>query len=288
MNGECAVVIATYNRCAVLQETLEALSHLPAKPKIIVADNASTDATEAVCKRFGARVLLLKMRRNIGAAARTVGAREAGTPFVAFCDDDCVWLPGALDRAVERLHAHPDVAILNGRVLVGDGDKTDPACEAMRACADDTSLPGVPIVYFMAGASIARTSAFLAAGGYHHRYFIGAEESLLSLDLAAQGWRLWYCDDLLIRHRPSPVNRDAKARTRLVVRNRLWTVLLRCSVPTALAVVARYVRMAPRDPIAREALREAFAALPWIVRERRTIPRALEQRVRALEHARAQ
>jgi hypothetical protein len=46
--------------------------------------------------------------------------------------------------------------------------------------------------------------------------------------------------------------------------------------------------MAQRDPAARQALREAFAALPWILRERRPIPRALEQRVRALEHARAQ
>jgi GT2 family glycosyltransferase len=285
MNEECAIVIATYNRCAVLKETLEALYELRTKPRIVVADNASTDATEAVCKRFGARVLLLKMRRNLGAAARTVGAREAGTPFVAFCDDDCVWLPGALERAVERFQAYPDVAILNGRVLVGDGEKTDPACEAMRACADGARIPGVPIVYFMAGASIARTDAFLAAGGYHRRYFIGAEESLVSL--AAQGWRLWYCDDLLIRHRPSQVNRDAKARKRLVVRNRLWTVLLRCSLPTALTVLARYARMARRDPIAREALREALAGLPWIVRERRPIPRQLEQRVRALEHARA-
>jgi hypothetical protein len=54
-----------------------------------------------------------------------------------------------------------------------------------------------------------------------------------------------------------------------------------------LTVLARYARMARRDPIAREALREALAGLPWIVRERRPIPRQLEQRVRALEHARA-
>lgn len=285
-NGDCAIVIATYNRAPVLEQTLASLCELPEKPRIVVVDNASADDTERVCKQFGARVLLLMLRRNIGAAARTVGAREAGTPFVAFCDDDCVWLAGSLALAVERFNAHPDVAVLNGRVLVGNTGRTDPACQAMHA-VHNCEAPGSPIAFFMAGASIARTDAFLRAGGYHARYFIGAEESLLSLDLAAQGWRLCYCDDLLIRHTPSAMNRDAATRRRLVLRNRLWTVLLRCSLPTALAALARHARIARRDPIARRALTEAIAALPWIVRERRTIPKHLEQRIRALDAAHA-
>lgn len=288
VNGECAIVIATYNRAPVLAQTLTALCELPENPRILVADNASADDTERACKRFGSRVLLLKLRRNIGAAARTIGAREAGTPFVAFCDDDCVWLGGSLARAVERFNTHPDVAVLNGRVLIGNTGRTDPACEAMRAQHNRHQPPGPPIAFFMAGASIARTDAFLRAGGYHARYFIGAEESLLSLDLAAQGWRLCYCEDLVIRHTPSAMNRDAANRRRLELRNRLWTVLLRCSLPTALRALARHARIARRDPVARRALTEAIAALPWIVRERRTIPKQLEQRIRALDAAHAQ
>jgi GT2 family glycosyltransferase len=287
VNPQCSIVIATYNRCAVLRQTLSALCDLPARPRIVVVDNASTDDTENTCKAFGSRVLFLKLRRNIGAAARTIGVREAETPFVAFCDDDCVWLPGALERAVQRFMMYGDVAVLNARVLVGDGERTDPACEAMRTCATGSEDGGVPIVYFMAGASIVRTNAFLQAGGYNERYFIGAEESLLSLDLAAQGWRLWYCDDLLIRHKPSPLNRDSQTRRRLVLRNRLWTALLRFSLPAVLATLADHARMATRDPIVRAALGEALTALPWIVRERRAIPRQLERRVRALDHAHA-
>lgn len=288
MNEDCAVVIATYNRGSVLEGTLQALYDLPYRPRIVVADNASTDDTERVCKRFGSRVMLLKLRRNIGAAARTIAVREAGTPYIAFCDDDCVWLPDAIPKAVQRFKEHPDVAVLNGRVLVGDGDKTDRTCEAMRAGARARGCTGVPILFFMAGASIARADAFLQAGGYHERYFIGAEESLLSLDLAAQGWRLWYCDDLVIRHRPSHINRDPKTRRRLVLRNRLWTVLLRRSIPTVLAALARQLQIARTDPIARAALGDAIAALPWIVRERHAIPAQLERQICALERAHAQ
>jgi GT2 family glycosyltransferase len=220
----------------------------------------------------------LKLRRNIGAAARTIGAQRAGTPFVAFCDDDCWWEPGALQRAAERLQRYTDVAVLNGRVVVGDTERIDPACEAMRGQGAGNGAPGVPIVYFMAGACVMRCSAFLEAGGYDARYFIGAEEALLSLDLAVRGWRLWYCDDLVVRHRPSYASRNPDARRRLVLRNRLWTALLRYSAPNACRTLLHYVQASFQDRVVRAAVFEAMRGLPWIVRERRPIPRELEER----------
>lgn len=278
MLDECAVVVLTHNRSNVLRDTLERLYELPERPRMVVVDNGSNDDTDHVWKPFADRVQFLKLRRNIGAAARTIGAAYARTPLVAFCDDDCVWEAGSLKRAAERLLKYPDVAVLNGRVIVGDGECVDPACQAMRACRDTDGMPGVPIVYFMAGACVMRKRAFLEAGGYDARYFLGAEEALLSLDLAARGWRLWYCDDVVIRHRPCEQSRNPDARRRLVLRNRLWTALLRYSLGSACRTLLRYARAAAQDRIARVALLDAMRGLPWIVRERRPIPRELEMR----------
>jgi GT2 family glycosyltransferase len=283
MLEECPIVIVTYNRAGALRQTLERLHDLPERPPLLVIDNGSTDETERTCKPFGSRVRFFKLRRNIGAAARTIGAREAGTPFVAFCDDDCAWMPGSLQLGVDLFKRHPDVAVLNGRVLIGETDRPDPACQEMRAAGNIEGLPGVPIVYFMAGASVMRRAPFLDAGGYDARYFIGAEESLLSLDLAARGWQIWYCDDLIVRHYASPLNRDPETRRRLIMRNRLWTTLLRRSAVSALQMLAHYAKLACSDRIARAALREAIAALPWILRERKPIPFELERRVRAVD-----
>lgn len=282
MLRDCAVVIATHNRASALRESLQQLYDLPERPLIIVADNASSDETERIWKPFANRVRFLRLRKNIGAAARTIAAREAGTPFVAFCDDDCAWKPGSLQRAVERFERYPGIAVLNGCVLVGEDERRDPACKAMSAGA--RAECGVPIVYFMAGASIMRTRAFLDAGGYHVRYFIGAEESLLALDLAARGWQLRYCEDLLLHHHPSPLNRDPERRRRLVLRNRLWTMFLRRSASCAVHALAQYLRVAAYDRVARAALREAVAGLPWVLRERRAIPAQLEQRLVPFDH----
>jgi GT2 family glycosyltransferase len=271
MLNACPIVIVTYNRARSLRQTLERLYDLPERPPLLVVDNGSTDESEHICKPFGSRVRFFKLRKNIGAAARTIGAREADSPYVAFCDDDCAWLPGSLQRAVERLEKHRDVAVLNGRVLIGESDRPDPACQEMRGEGG------------MAGATVMRRAPFLAVGGYHVRYFIGAEESLLSLDLAARGWQIWYCDDLVVRHYPSPLNRDQDTRRRLIMRNRLWTMLLRRPISSALQALAHHLKLACSDRVARAALREAIAALPWILRERKPIPFELEMRVKAVD-----
>ena len=56
-----SVLLATYNRAEVLRETLEAMAGLEppgANWELIVADNRSSDRTQAVCKAFAERLPL--------------------------------------------------------------------------------------------------------------------------------------------------------------------------------------------------------------------------------------
>ena len=87
-----AVVIATRDRRAALEAVLPRLLALPERPRVVVADNASTDGTPHAVARFPG-VVLLPLGENRGAAARTAGARAVRTPYVAFSDDDSWWRP---------------------------------------------------------------------------------------------------------------------------------------------------------------------------------------------------
>ncbi|MFB4296818.1 glycosyltransferase family 2 protein [Actinomadura sp. NTSP31] len=264
---DVTIVVATRDRADELRRSL-ARHTAP----VIVADNASADGTAEVAEAAGA--LVLRLPRNLGAAARNAGAREAATRYVAFADDDSWWAPGSLERAVEILDAHPRTALLAARVLVGEEERLEPVSEEMARSplGRPDGLPGPAILGFLACSVIVRRDAFLDAGGFSDVLHFGGEEELLALDLAAAGWGLAYAPELVVHHHPSKSGRNPAARRRREVRNRLLTAWLRRPFP-ALARAAA-ASLGSRD--GRAGLADAARALPALARARRPVPPAVE------------
>jgi GT2 family glycosyltransferase len=278
-----AVVIATRNRGPELLGTLTRLLALSERPRIVVVDNGSTDGTAELVRARHPDVQVVGLRRNRGAAARTVGARLVDCPYVAFSDDDSWWAPGALARATELLDRHPRLAVLAARVLLGPGRRLDPVCQEMADSplqpADD--LPGPPLLGFIACGAVVRRDAFLEVGGFDARLGVGGEEELLALDLAARGWGLAYVDEVVAHHYPSP-SRDPADRRRLLVRNALWSAWLRRPLGGAARQTAHLAALAVHQPGAWPGVLLAMGGLPWVLRERRPVPRDLEAAIRRL------
>jgi N-acetylglucosaminyl-diphospho-decaprenol L-rhamnosyltransferase len=288
VSAAVAVAIATRNRREQLLATLARLRALPERPPLLVVDNASTDGTADAVRARHPEVGLLALDENRGAAARNAAVRALATPYVAFADDDSWWEPGALARAAALLVAHPQLGLLAARVLVGPQRRLDPTCAQMARSplsdAGGLSVPGKPVLGFVACGAVVRRTAFLQAGGFDARYGIGGEERLLAGDLVAAGWLVRYDKRLVVCHWPPPVDPARRAGRRAdVVRNDLWSAWLR-----------RPARRLPRATVLAladggagwQTLRGAGAALrglPWIVRERRPHPAAVEAAVRRLE-----
>jgi GT2 family glycosyltransferase len=120
-----------------------------------------------------------------------------------------------------------------------------------------SGLPGPALLGLVAGACVIRKDAFVSAGGYEPKFFIGVEEALLALDLIADGWSLVYVPTLTVHHHPSRA-RDSS------LRDRVW-------------------RHAPSFRVAPAALLNALREMPWVWRQRRVRQRrALPRRVIAL------
>jgi GT2 family glycosyltransferase len=284
LTGRVAVVVITRDRAGELLHTLGRLAALPERPHVVVVDQGSRDRTvELVRERFPG-VTLLALERDHGAAGRTLGARAVDAPYVAFCDDDSWWEPGALARAEALLDAHPSVALVAGRVLLGPERRLDAACEEMAASPlpAEPGLPGPRVLGFVACGAIVRRSAFLAAGGFGARAGIGGEEELVAAELAAQGWQLVYCDDVVAHHHPSPV-RDRERRDAVRVRNRLWFAWLRRRRRAALRITLAAGAAAARDPAVRAGLLRALAGARWVIAARRPVPAWLETDLRRLD-----
>jgi GT2 family glycosyltransferase len=287
LTATVTAVIATRNRRPELCTTLERLSALPECPEIIVVDNGSRDGTAEEVRRAFPGVELITLRRNLGACARNVGVRRAGTPYVALSDDDSWWEPGALSKAVAVLEASPVTGIVAAATLVGPEATPDPV-NAMMASSplSRDSLPGPRVLGFLGCAAVARRQAYLAAGGYSRLLFIGGEEELLAYDLAAQGWAITYRADVIAHHWPSAV-RDARRRRKQEIRNRTLVAWLRRPLPRAAGDIVRLARTAGRDPVAGRALAETVLKLPAALLQRRQVPAQVEADIRLLEASRA-
>lgn len=282
-----SVVVLTYNRCDEVLQTVAALVRLPDAAPIIVVDNGSRDDTVVRLRTDFPMVQVIESGANLGAAARNLGVDALHTPYVAFCDDDTCWEARALEHAADLLDASPDVAVVCGRVLVGDEGHEDPTCTAMAASVLGRAANGMRLLGFLAGASVMRVDAFKAAGGYEPRLFLGGEENLLALDLAAQGWLMVYHPTLVTRHYPS-TERDAHARRGLLLRNAIWVAWLRLPLNDAWLETRLALGRMHADRILWSTVWASLRGMAWALRERRVVPgsvRAMWRRLRAAERA---
>ncbi|MCA1820222.1 MAG: glycosyltransferase [Pseudonocardia sp.] len=282
--GRVTVVIITRNRKAEVLRTLERMMALPDQAPVVVVDNGSTDHTaEAVTERFG-QVTLLRSEHNLGAQGRNLAVGDIDTRYVAFCDDDTRWRPGALTRAADVLDAHPELASVTGRILVAPAMTEDPITPELRnsPIPGPAWLPGPALLGVLAGASMFRVAAFRQVGGFSPRLWLGGEEELLALDLAAAGWWMCWTPDVVIEHEPS-VCRDPRRRRQLGIRNTLWTAWLRRPLPSALRRTGTMLRSVPWDWASLMAFAEALGGLAWVVRERRVVPPDVEHGLQLLE-----
>jgi rhamnosyltransferase len=115
MQGEpiVSVLLATYNGQSWLEEQLDSLTKQSGvKVTVVASDDASSDATRAILTTSHPGLdlqLLPALPQRLGSANRNFlrlvrDASVETSDFVAFADQDDVWLPTKLHRAVAELH----------------------------------------------------------------------------------------------------------------------------------------------------------------------------------------
>jgi len=275
-SSDVTVVVASQNRRSDL------LASLPRhEAPVVLVDNASTDGTVEAVRAAHPEVTVLPLDRNHGAHGRTLGVARAGTPFVAFADDDSWWAPGDLARAVGIMRAHPRLAVLNARILVGPEERLDPVCQALAESPLGTppDLPGPALLGFVACGALVRTEAFEAVGGFDDVVRFPGEEERLALDLAAAGWGLAYVGSVTVHHHPSPQRHAPGRRQAGIWRSRLLTAVMRRPAPDVVRTLAGAARAG--RPGLEGALR-AVPDVPAALLRRRPIPPEVRKDLRVL------
>lgn len=261
----------THNHKARLLQTLRALQALPDAWPIIVVDNGSTDGTSTAVGRDFPAVMLIRSRRNLGAAARNIAVAYVHTPYVAFSDDDVVWRPGALQHAVAVMDAGPRIAVVSGPVRHANLGRFNAAADShtIEASTMEPSETKYQLG-FRTEACVLRTRAFYDAGGFWPPMFEDGEEVLLSLDMAEKGWRMLYTDEV-VSWRTSARASDSDLKLRRRVRNTIWAAWMRLPYPLAWAETLTQLRKAAGANQLKPVLASMVAGLGNALQHRRVV-----------------
>jgi cellulose synthase/poly-beta-1,6-N-acetylglucosamine synthase-like glycosyltransferase len=124
------VIVAAHNEETVIARRLDnllALDYPAERLQIVVASDASTDATDAIAAEYAQRdprIRLLPCPRGGKVAAQNRAVREATTELLAFSDANATWAPDAL-RLLVRNFADPAVAYACGQLRLQRADGTN-------------------------------------------------------------------------------------------------------------------------------------------------------------------
>ncbi len=120
MKATLSVIVPVYNAGPYIILCLESIiRQLWQGCKLIVIDDGSTDRSAAHCRRyadsFPDKIILIKSDRAGQATARNLGLTLAHSDYIAFCDADDAYLPGALQAMVDVLENNADCNITVGQ-----------------------------------------------------------------------------------------------------------------------------------------------------------------------------
>lgn len=117
-----SIGVPVYNGELYLRSALESIvGQTYGNLEIVIADNASTDGTEDICREFAARDPRVRYHRhlfNLGASANHdfVFFNTTGTYFKTAAHDDEL-APTFIERCVDVLEANPELVMVITRVL---------------------------------------------------------------------------------------------------------------------------------------------------------------------------
>ena len=107
---DVSVVIATYNRSRQVKEAIDSvLAQSAPVREIIVVDDGSKDDTREQLLSYGDRIRPFFQANGGASAARNLAMRMAQGSWIAFLDDDDVWLPEKIEQQMELVRRNPEL-----------------------------------------------------------------------------------------------------------------------------------------------------------------------------------
>lgn len=164
-----SLVVATVGNPALVRALLVSLAAQRNAPafEVVLVDQSDDDQLLAVAAEFADAITIVheRMAQRGASRARNVGAGAARGTWLGFPDDDCEFLPDALEQ-LARWIAKPDVSLVTGRTTDFDGRPNLARWPEEGTRIDPWSMFG----RFTETTLFVERQLFLSSGGFDERF----------------------------------------------------------------------------------------------------------------------
>jgi len=116
-----SIIVLTYNRKDYLTETIQSiLNQTFTDFELLIIDNFSNYDFLAHIQIFNDKRIRAFQHANGGnlSVNRNFGIRQAQGEYIAFCDDDDLWLPEKLEKQLQIFEKHPDLNLVGTNATI--------------------------------------------------------------------------------------------------------------------------------------------------------------------------
>lgn len=121
LGPKISVIIPTKNeeeRLPLLLKSIESQTY--SNIEVIVADCMSSDTTEQIARKFGAKVVKIPVD-SVGQASSTAAKQSSGSIIIR-CDADTIFLPESLEKIVRIFQSNNDINLILASYYYYDGN----------------------------------------------------------------------------------------------------------------------------------------------------------------------
>lgn len=119
-----SIIIPVHNQLAFTLACVAAVlkSQIKASFEILIADDASTDATSVAFTNLHPSIRLIRQDSNLGFLGNcNEAAKQAQGEYILFLNNDTLVLPGWLDAMIKLFNDHTDAGLVGAKLLNADG-----------------------------------------------------------------------------------------------------------------------------------------------------------------------
>lgn len=211
-----SVHIVTYNSEQFIETCLAGVYRQTYQlERIIIVDNASTDATVDILAKHGPRVELIKNASNVGfAEAHNLAIRRSQADYYLVLNPDVYLEPEYIQEIIRHMENNPDIGSASGQLCRfgtdNDVDSVGIAITKSRRAYDRTDIgyhaPGIPGEVFGVSAAAAvyrrKMAEEITVNGefYDQQFFAYKEDVDVAWRSRLAGWQAYYVPSATAKH----------------------------------------------------------------------------------------